>query len=169
MSFCCYAGGYQVQVCRDFNEVIGNPIHHCCFVLISPWLKVLPSKLLQHWRDTAGLAVVTAAKPGGRPLYRLQFGNVGFCYRVLYCPSVLELWTNYGLVAFGLDILWAAWKISVSFHTATHHRPPTFLMTEILFEKNVKSQAIPLLRYLFLGIAIVYAHIFLCVGSLACD
>ena len=52
------------------------------------------------------------AKPGGTPLYRLHFGYVGFYYRVPYCRSIFKLWTNYGLVAFGLDILWTARKIS---------------------------------------------------------
>ena len=43
---------------------------------------------------------------------RLQFGTVGFCYRRPYRRSILELWTNYGLVAIGLNILWAVRKIS---------------------------------------------------------
>ena len=31
---------------------------------------------------------------------------------VLYHRSIFKLWTNYGLVAFGLDIIWTAQKIS---------------------------------------------------------
>ena len=46
------------------------------------------------------------------PLYRLHFGHAGFCYRVPYHQSIFKLWTNYGPVAFGLDILWTARKIS---------------------------------------------------------
>ena len=105
-----YTSGCQVLVCWEFDKVIDNPIHHCDFVLFSPWLKVLPTKFLQHWSDTAGSAVVIVAKPGGTPLYRLHF--VGFCYRVPYRRSIFKLWTNYGRVAVGLDILWTARKIS---------------------------------------------------------
>ena len=36
----------------------------------------------------------------------------GLCYRVPYHWRILELRTNYGLVAFGLHILWAAWEVS---------------------------------------------------------
>ena len=107
-----YTSGCQVLVCWDFDKVIDNPVHHCEFVLFSPWLKVLPTKFLQYWSDTAGLAVVIVAKPGSTPLYRLHFGYVGFCYRIPYFRSIFKLWTNYGFVAFGLDILWTALKIS---------------------------------------------------------
>ena len=41
--------------------------------------------------------VVSAAKPGSTPMFRLQFGNVGLCYRVPYHQRILSLWTNYGL------------------------------------------------------------------------
>ena len=107
VSSCCYARGYQVLAYRDFNEVIDDPIQNCCFVLISSGLKVLPTKPLQHCSDTAGSTVVIAAKPGGTPLYRLQFGNVGFCYKIPYPRIILELCKNSGLVAFGLNSFWA--------------------------------------------------------------
>ena len=42
----------------------------------------------------------------------LHFGYVGFCNRVPYRRSIFKLWANYGLVAFGLDILWTLRKIS---------------------------------------------------------
>ena len=74
-----YTSGCQVLVCWDFDEVIDNTVHHCDFVLFSSWLKVLPTKFLQHWSDIAGSAVVIVAKPGGTPLYRLHFDCVGFC------------------------------------------------------------------------------------------
>ena len=76
------------------------------------WFKVLPTKFLQLWNDTAGLAVVIVAKLGGTPLYRHHLGYVCFCYRAPYHRSIFKLRTNYELVAFGHDILWAARKIS---------------------------------------------------------
>ena len=107
-----YTSGCQVLVCLDFDEIIDNPEHHCDFVLFSSWLKVLLTKFLQDWSDTAGSAIVIVAKLGSTLLYRLHFGYVGFCYRVPYRRSIFKLWTNYGLVAFGLDIIWTARKIS---------------------------------------------------------
>ena len=53
-----------------------------------------------------------AAKSRGTPLNRLHMGCVDFCYRVPYHRNILELWTNYGLAAFGLNILGAAQRIS---------------------------------------------------------
>ena len=106
-----YTSGCQVLFRWDFNEVIDNPVHHCDFALFSPWLNVLPTKFLQHRSDTAGSSVLIVAKPGGTPVYRLHFGYVGVCYKVPYRRSIFKLWSNYGLVAFGLDILWAARKI----------------------------------------------------------
>ena len=50
--------------------------------------------LLLERRIPADSAVVIAAKPGGTPLYRLQLGNVGLCYRIAYRRRILELWTN---------------------------------------------------------------------------
>ena len=46
-----------------------------------------------------------------KPVYRLHFGHVGVYYKVPYRRSIFKLWSNYGLVAFGLDILWTARKI----------------------------------------------------------
>ena len=59
-----YTSGCQVLVCWDFSEVIDNPVHHCDFVLFSPWLRVLPTKFLSYWSDTAGSAAVTVASCG---------------------------------------------------------------------------------------------------------
>ena len=56
--------------------------------------------------------ILIVAKPGGTSLYRLHFGYVEFCYTVPYLQSIFKLWTNCGLAAFGLDILWTARKIS---------------------------------------------------------
>ena len=37
MSSYCYALGYQVMACGDFNKVTDDPLHlYCYFVLISP-------------------------------------------------------------------------------------------------------------------------------------
>ena len=37
-----------VNVWRDFNKVIDDPVHYCDFVLFSSGLKFLPTKFLQH-------------------------------------------------------------------------------------------------------------------------
>ena len=47
----------------DINEGIDDLVHHYDFVLLSPQLKVLPTKFLQYCSGTAGSAVVTVAKP----------------------------------------------------------------------------------------------------------
>ena len=71
----CYTHGCQALACREFNEVICDPVHHCSALDLT---EGLPYKSLAALDDTAGSAVVIAAKLGGMPLYRLQFSNTGF-------------------------------------------------------------------------------------------
>ena len=91
---------YWPTLYRDFNEVIDDRIRHFRFAVISAWLKVLPSKLWQHWHDTAGSSVVIAAKPGSAPL------------SILFYPITLEgrrgTTDEFATIPFHLDLFSAA-------------------------------------------------------------
>ena len=99
-------GGDQEWRRWNANQAIHNSVEHCSLGFLSPFLKGVPTKLVEHCCNAACPVIVSLYKAGRTSLDHLKLLDVGICIRVPDTRSILHSRTNQGLVALFLYPWW---------------------------------------------------------------
>ena len=94
-------GGDQEWLRWNANQAIHNSIKHCSLGLLSPFLKGVPTKFVQHCSNAACPVIVSLYKMGRASLDHLKFLDDGICIGVpdSVTQRILHSRANQGLVA----------------------------------------------------------------------
>ena len=93
--------------CRwNSNQAIHNLVEHYSLGLLPPFLKGVPTKLVEHCCNAACPVIVSLCKAGPTSLDHLKLLDVSICIRVQDIRSLLHRRMNQGLVALFLNPWW---------------------------------------------------------------
>jgi hypothetical protein len=69
-------------------------IEHSGFVYQTPLLEIVPTQMVDHWRDVNSSGIVIKDKSCSSALKQLDLVDVPLGVRVPDCAGILKLWTD---------------------------------------------------------------------------